>query len=136
MSKKELQIETPKEETLQVETKNGKCTAKLEWNPGFAPRMTGQLNAAQAFLDSEVLRGCSSYVPHATGNLEKSGILGTVIGSGVVRWIAPYAAAQYYNTALTRPGQPNRGAYWFARWKADHAKSTIAKVKKIGGGKN
>lgn len=136
MANKNLRIDTPRGSVFQAETKNGKCTAKLEWNPNFGAKMTGQLNKAQQFVDSEVLRGCSAYVPFQTGTLQKSGILGTKIGSGEVVWLAPYAAAQYYNTSQTRAYDPNRGAYWFERWKADHAQKVIAKAKKIGGGGN
>ena len=52
--------------------------------------------------------------------LEKSGILGTVIGSGEVRYIAPYARRQYYHTAQSRSYDAHRGAKWFERMKPAH----------------
>lgn len=70
------------------------------------------------FVDSEVLRLCEPYIPLLTGMLVQSGILGTHVGSGTVKWIAPYAAAQYYmerkNPSKTGP---LRGPYWFERMK-------------------
>jgi len=52
--------------------------------------------------------------------LIKSATLGTVIGSGKIKQIAPYAAWQYYRTDITRKYDPRRGAYWFERMKTDH----------------
>ena len=112
--------------------KNGK--AQLIWNPGFSSRFTQQYSKAQKFVDSEVLRGCSALVPFQTGALQKSGILGTEVGSGEVAWIAPYAHDQYYNTPRTRGYDANRGAYWFERWKASEAKRVLSAAKKLAGG--
>lgn len=98
-----------------VITDNGK--AQLTWNPDFASKRNAQFSRKQMFVDSEVLRRCSPRVPFRTGMLEKSGQLGTEIGSGEVSYIAPYAAAQYYGTADTRPYDANRGAHWFERMK-------------------
>ena len=66
--------------------------------------------------------------------LDKSGILGTQIGSGEVNWIAPYAAAQYYNTADSRSYDAQRGGRWFERMKADHRDEILRGAKKLGGG--
>ena len=71
----------------------------------------------QKIIDSEVLRMCSPMVPLRTGTLERSGTLGTLIGSGEVKYIAPYARRQYYNTATTRSYDPRRGGKWFERMK-------------------
>ena len=51
---------------------------------------------AQRALDAAVLKDSAPFVPFQTGNLEKSGILGTTIGSGLIVYNAPYARAQYY----------------------------------------
>lgn len=75
------------------------------------------LSKKQEIIDSEVLRLCAPLVPFRTGSLERSGTLGTVIGSGEVKYIAPYARAQYYNTAQTRSYDPRRGGKWFERMK-------------------
>lgn len=96
--------------------RNGRVT--LAWNHGAGARINEALREKQRVIDSEALRLCAPLVPHRTGALERSGRLGTVIGSGEVRYIAPYARAQYYNTAQTRAYDPRRGGMWFERMKA------------------
>jgi len=113
-------------------TKNGK--AALEWNTNFRPKWQRRYSAAQKFVDSEVLRRSEKYTPLLTSMLIKSGDLGTVIGSGLVQWITPYARRQYYSPRA--PGSqtgPLRGPFWFARMKAVSGRSIIAGAKKIAG---
>lgn len=98
-----------------IQGKNGRV--QLIWNNGCAPRMNDVLSVKQEIVDSEVLRRCAPMVPKRTGALEKSGTLGTVIGSGEVQYIAPYARAQYYNTSQTRSYDSRRGGMWFERMK-------------------
>lgn len=112
-----------------VITEKGK--AKLTWNPDFTSKRNAQFSRKQRFVDSEVLRRCSPRVPFRTGMLEKSGILGTEIGSGEVNYIAPYAAAQYYETADTRPYDANRGAHWFERMKVAEKEDILRGADKI-----
>ncbi len=114
-----------------VQNKYGK--AELKWDPSFAPRRNKSFTRMQKFIDSEVLRRCSPRVPFQTGMLEKSGKLGTVIGSGVVEYIAPYARMQYYSTSETRPYDPNRGAKWFERMKVAEKKDILEGARKLGG---
>ena len=106
-------IKTPRGAIIQG--KNGK--AQLIWNAGCAPRVNEVLSRKQEIIDSEVLRLCAPMVPKRTGALERSGTLGTVIGSGEVQYIAPYARAQYYNTSQTRSYDSRRGGMWFERMK-------------------
>nr|DAI95701.1 MAG TPA: Minor capsid protein [Caudoviricetes sp.] len=108
--------------------------AEFKWNSGAKEKWDGQFSRAQKFLDNEVLRTTAPYVPHVTGTLERSGQLGTVIGSGEVVYNAPYAAAQYYNTAESRDYDPQRGGMWFERSKADHKGEWLRGTKKIAGG--
>lgn len=118
-----------------MSTKSGKVTAKLTWANGFGAQQTQQFRAAQCFIDSEVLRLCGPYTPFQTGMLQASGTLGTVIGSGEVAWVAPYAAAQYYTTSASRSYDARRGNQWFERMKADHGQAIIRGAKRIAGGK-
>ena len=101
---------------------------------GVTCQKTTEFSKGQIFVDSEVLRLCSPLVPFQTGMLDKSGKLGTEIGSGEVRYIAPYAAAQYYNTAESRPYDSQRGAKWFERMKVGHKKEILIGARKIAGG--
>lgn len=112
-----------------VQSGNGR--AELVWDSGFSDRVNRGFDRTQAYVDNEVLRYCSPLVPFDTGMLEKSGILGTIVGSGNVRYIAPYAADQYYNTAESRPYDASRGAKWFERMKAAHGKDILAGAKAI-----
>ena len=93
--------------------------------------------AVQKVVDSEVLRRCDPYVPMQTGFLKKSGILGTLIGSGLVQYRCIYAHRQYYNNAgkgkqgTTKGGL--RGKFWFERMKADHLQDIVKLAKERAG---
>lgn len=124
-------IETPRG-TIVV-TANGK--AKLTWNTNFKQKWMKRYSEAQKFVDSEVLRLCEPLIPLRTGMLKKSGILGTEVGSGLVQWIAPYAKAQYYSARkVGSQTGPQRGPYWFARFKNVHGKKVIENARRIAGG--
>lgn len=112
-----------------VSTGNGK--AELTWNPDFAAKRNAQFSRKQMFVDSEVLRRCSTRVPFQTGMLEKSGKLGTNVGSGEVDYIAPYAAYQYYGTSDSRSYDANRGAHWFERMKVAEKEDILRGADKI-----
>ncbi len=112
-----------------------KYKAKLE-NGGMGfevdeKNILKRFSKAQKVLDSEVLRRCDPYVPMDTGNLKRSGITGTVIGSGEIVYTAPYARRQYYSTHF-RHKRANksglRGAYWFERMKVDQKDDILRKV--------
>ena len=111
-----------------IRGKNGK--AELIWNAGCAPRMNEMLSKKQEIIDSEVLRLCAPMVPKRTGALERSGTLGTVIGSGEVQYIAPYARRQYYNTSPTRSYDSRRGGMWLERMKTAHRTQILKLVSK------
>jgi len=100
---------------------------------GGAQSWQGAFHAAQWFVDNEVLRLCDPFIPMLTGMLIKSGILGTEVGSGIVSWIAPYAAAQYYMTnriTISKTG-PLRGSFWFERMKQIFKGGILKGAKKI-----
>lgn len=124
-------IETPRGKVFTL--KNGE--AQLTWNTGFGPKWNGQFNRAQAFVDSEVLRLSEPFIPLRTSTLIKTGILGTHVGSGEVKWIAPYAKAQYYSAR--KPGSetgPLRGPAWFERMKAVYKSAILAGARRLAGG--
>ncbi|HZW02877.1 MAG TPA: minor capsid protein [Anaerolineaceae bacterium] len=124
-------IETPRGRI--VVGKNGK--AELSWNTNFRPKWQRRYSAAQRFVDSEVLRDCEPYTPLRTSMLIKSGTLGTEIGSGTVKWIAPYAHRQYYLVRKTKSETgPLRGSYWFRKAKAVHLHRWIAGARRRAGG--
>jgi len=69
---------------------------EFQWSPTFSADMTAKLNEAQAFIDSECMRLMVPYTPRRNGMLEESVKLGTVIGSGELRYLSPYARYLYY----------------------------------------
>lgn len=87
----------------------------------------------QQFIDSEVLRRCQPYVPMDTGELIRSGIRETRIGSGEVVYRTPYARRWYYRNAQFQ-GAPKRGNYWFERMKNEGGKEAILRgAKRMAG---
>lgn len=87
----------------------------------------------QQFIDSEVLRRCQPYVPMDTGEIIRSGIRETKIGSGEVKYYTPYARKWYYREAKFQ-GAPKRGTYWFERMKNEGGKEAILRgAKKLAG---
>ena len=109
----------------------------ITFDPNFKERAEKNFNRAQQVIDSKVLSFSESYVPFDTGMLKKSGIAGTVLGSGVVQYTAPYAKKQYYENAgrgkegLYASGgvTGQRGKLWFERMKADHKEDILKAVK-------
>lgn len=97
----------------------------ITFDPNFNQKTESNFDSCQKFIDSEVLRLSDPYVPVDSTMLKKSGISGTVIGSGVVKYTAPYAKRQYY----TNRGNGRRGKMWFERMKADHKDEIIKKAK-------
>ena len=138
MSKSGFNIQTPRG-TIVV---NGNFQAELKWNPGFGQKMNGTMDAVQVWIDNEVLTRCDKYVPMDSSMLKKSGILFTVLGSGLVIYSTPYARRHYYNQPLTDSlgrhygpatfqGAPTRGAYWFERMKNEGGKDAILRGAQI-----
>lgn len=108
--KKPFSINTPRGRVSTVTGEDGSVTAKLEWNPAFASQKAQSFSKAQEFVDSECLRYMNPRTPRRTGMLIKSGTLGTVIGSGSIEYLAPYARRQYY--------EHRSKARWFETMKA------------------
>ena len=116
-------------------TINKNCKAELKWNTNFQPKWQKRYSAAQVFVDTQVLLLCEPYTPLLTGMLIMSGTLGTEIGNGTVKWIAPYARRQYYSPR--KPGSqtgPLRGPHWFERGKAVWGRNLVSKARLLAGG--
>lgn len=87
----------------------------------------------QQFIDSEVLRHNDPYVPKDTGELIRSGIKETKIGSGLVKYKTDYARKLYYSKDLNYTGAPTRGWKWFERMKADHKEAILKGARQRAG---
>ena len=117
---------------------------KLTWSKCLGADRTAQLLRVQKFIDSECIRLMVPYTPMLTGKMRDSATIGTVIGSGRIVYLSPYARYQYYGRLMVsrltgssyarrgeskvltnrplrhqRSKQPNAGAFWFKRMKAD-----------------
>lgn len=137
-------IRQPNDVTVTV---NGTATGELRWSRSFSRQWGERYRRAQIFMDSEVLRLNDRYVPFRQGGLKRSGIQGTTVGSGMVRYIAPYARYQYQGKLMVGPapkqltsiplryhsGDANRGAKWFEVMKARHGAEIIRGVRRIVG---
>ena len=75
---------------------------------------------AQIKLDAQILADSNYYCPMKQSVLQKSAIIGTVLGSGRIRWITPYARRQYFgvNFDHSKSANPNACAKWFEAAKA------------------
>lgn len=127
---------------------------RFQWNPAFGEKSRGGLDRAQRAIDSSVLRFSEPFLPFQSGALRNSGITGTKVGSGRVRWTAPYAhylyegkvmgpnvpiheggqlvgffspraPKTYTGKELQFHGAPKRGARWFDRMKRVHTSDIV-----------
>ena len=110
--------------------------AKVFFNPGVPlARLGSARSRAQKWLDNEVLKDSAPFVPRLTGELERSGIEGTEIGSGLLVYNREYAAPQYYgNFQHSKQAHPQATRLWFETAKSINKAKWTAGVKKIGGG--
>lgn len=79
---------------MNIRTPNGSFVFK--WNKSFGAVMTDRLNKAQRYIDSRCINFMVPYTPMRSGLLMESVKLGTVIGSGELRYLSPYARYIYY----------------------------------------
>lgn len=85
-------IKQPK--NMRVGTHDGYL--ELKWGSGFGAASGRRLQKAQDYIDNTCIRLMKPYMPFRNGFLEKSSTLGTVIGSGEIRQVAPGARYLYY----------------------------------------
>lgn len=118
----------------------------LIWNPTFSADWTNRFKECQKYIDSEVLRHNSKYIPFQTGALYRSGQIGTIIGSGEIVYQSPYARYMYYGKVMRDAqgrafygkapkhvtdedlhyhNEPQRGKLWFERMKAAHKEKIL-----------
>lgn len=89
----------------------------------------------QTYIDNEVVRLSSKYVPMQSGTLKKA--IGTVYGSGEVKYNTPYARKNYYeNRGRGNEGTSNgglRGRMWFERMKAVFLEHILDGARRLSG---
>ena len=98
--------------------------AKLDFDTAkIMQKISKNASAAQKRLDAAVLADSNKYCPMQTGTLQKSAIINTVIGSGRISWVTPYARKQYYEYPSKRHNRnPNATGKWFETVKARRMK--------------
>ncbi|MGN0631655.1 MAG: hypothetical protein ACI4JN_10040 [Ruminococcus sp.] len=92
-----------------------------------ASRLKERLKPVQRYIDSEILRKAEPYVPMDKKFLKRSGTEGTKIGSGIIRYIAPYARKRYY----IAKNNGRRGPYWMKRAMANHKQEIVRGAQKL-----
>lgn len=105
----------------------------MKWN--FKLKLNGvnpeKIHRTQVYIDSEIIKRSEPYVPMKTGSLKRSGITGTRVGTGIIKYTAPYAKPQYF--AGKASGQ--RGRKWVKRMWISQGKHIIKNANKILNGK-
>lgn len=94
--------------------------------------------AAQVYLDNEVMRSTEPFVPFDTGTLARSSQLATKPGEGQVLYDTPYARELYYSEGMNfaKDKHPKATAKWLEASKAVHLKDWVSGVTKILEGRN
>ena len=123
MANNKIVIQTPRGVITSRKTRGGNVISKLEWSSDFAQKHKGRFDRKQAFVDQECIRHMAKYTPRRSGALIKTATLGTVIGSGEIHQIAPYARRQYYEHATK--------AQWFEEMKMLHRESILKGAQQI-----
>lgn len=118
-----FKIETPKGVITTSVNKNGSIKSQLKWNSDFGQKKQESYSRKQAFIDQECVRRMAPETPRLSGVLIKSATLGTVIGSGEIHQIAPYARRQYYEHKSKN--------MWFERMKNRHKDSILKGAQSI-----
>lgn len=90
-------------------------------------KIAKECKTAQAKMEVQIIKDSNYYCPLKTGTMQKSAIINTVIGSGIIRWRAPYVRKQYYGVKIdhSKSANPNACAKWFATAKAKKLKQWL-----------
>lgn len=116
-------IDTPRGEMIVTKSGAGSVKVEMEWAARFGPDREASFGRKQEFIDQECIRRMAPETPRLTGVLVKSATLGTVIGTGKIYQIAPYARRQYY--------EHKSKSMWFERMKNRHKDSILKGAQKI-----
>ena len=105
----------------------------LEFAPDFTAKSQKQLDNAQDYIDSEVIKRLEDYTPiadHKYPNWGKMSRSHKVETRGVIINTEPKARREYYiNKGFSSKDGHNRGKFWLERMKADHKDDILRGVK-------
>lgn len=134
-----MTIRTPRSVPI---TKDKAMEVMLEWYPDLERKLNNQYGnggSLQQFVDYAVLNGCRPYIPLDTATLMRSGEIATIIGSGTVTWLTPYAHYLYHGKLRVDP-KTGKGAFFaegFGFWSRPGVRKVLTDIplKYQGGGK-
>lgn len=75
---------------------NGELGLTVKYNKNYAATWEQRMKQVQTTIDNEVLKQMVPYTPMRTGALMHSATIGTVIGSGKIKYTSPAARYLYY----------------------------------------
>ncbi len=144
---------------IDFKSEQYKINVELAWNKAFGKDRTQQFNDAQSFIDRECIHLMVRYTPALNNILYKSPTFGTIIGSGEIYYLSPYARYQYYGklmvssvtgSAYASAGESKvltdidlvhqksvhalAGPFWFERMKKEKGAEILKGAAKITGG--
>lgn len=92
---------------------------KLDKNK-FMKKHESALGFAQYVLDNQIIKDSNYFIPVDQHYLEKSALLHSKIGEGIIIWQTPYARRLYYNPQynFSKDKNPNAQGKWFEAAKA------------------
>ena len=101
----------------------------MKWN--YKLKLNGvnpeKIRRTQAYIDREILQNADPLVPFRSGSLKRSGIMGTRIGTGIIKYSAPYAKFQYFNGKASN----QRGRKWVRRMWLSQKKRILKNAQKM-----
>lgn len=110
-------------------------TVNIDIDPADKILLKRSLNKkgnGQRFFTHEVRRLCNPYVPHLTGDLERTAV--EKVDS--IEYVQPYARRQYYeNSGRNRSMAPMAGKLWDKRMWQDRGREIVQSVANYCGGK-
>lgn len=94
------------------------------------------ITKAQVALDEQVIKDSNVFCPQAEGTLQKSAILNSQIGKGLVIWGTAYAHRLYHHPKynFSKDKNPNARGKWFEEAKARHVKDWLELATEEAGG--
>ena len=96
-------------------------TAKADINAdAILRRLGGSVKQAQAWLDNTIANDSTPFVPRDTGTLSASVYKNSTFGSGLLKWVTPYARKLYYgvNLNFSTDKHPKATHHWFEKAKS------------------
>lgn len=119
------------------------ANVKIDFNTlATSKRVEDRIYAAQLWLDEDVAKESNEFCPVDQGTLRNSVYRHSKFGSGLLKWVTPYARRQYYGIKKDGSGfnyatvpNPKATSRWFEKAKTQHLSRWIQKVQDIISGK-